>query len=184
MAVGFSEDTTPEMMKSKNSQKELLHVITCVTETGAATAHVAHMGDACFKGRARGHIKEVQVQRFPGDAARIEQQPVQIQDRGLRCRVGMAGRAAGRRQTLRKQQRGVFMELMTSTCLALTCLACPVVMDVDAGTAAGLIAKYRPPCPIIVASTDEQVLRQCAVAYGMMPLKVSGHASFFSCCTS
>ncbi len=75
MAVGFTEDTTPDMLKGKNIKRGLLNLIACVTKTGLA---------------------------------------------------------------------------------------------------AGLIAKYRPPCPIVVVSTDEQVLRQCGVAYGMLPLKVCG----------
>ena len=41
------------------------------------------------------------------------------------------------------------------------------------GLAANMVSKYRPPCCIVVASDDERVLRQTAIAYGQLPLKVS-----------
>jgi pyruvate kinase len=40
------------------------------------------------------------------------------------------------------------------------------------GTAAQLISKYRPPCPILVVSDNEQVLRGLAGYYGIVPCKV------------
>ncbi len=40
------------------------------------------------------------------------------------------------------------------------------------GYSAGLIGKYRPPCPVMVVSTEEQVLRQCGICFGQLPLKV------------
>ena len=60
---------------------------------------------------------------------------------------------------------------MLPASLACADVSCPPTLP--AGLAAGLIAKYRPPCPIVVVSTDEQVLRQCGIAYGMLPLKAS-----------
>lgn len=47
-----------------------------------------------------------------------------------------------------------------------------VVLTAD-GTSANLVAKYRPPSLVVVASTDLTVLRQSAVAFGQVPLKVS-----------
>lgn len=41
------------------------------------------------------------------------------------------------------------------------------------GTASGMVSKYRPPCPIIVASPDDQVLRQAGITFAQIPLKVS-----------
>jgi hypothetical protein len=40
------------------------------------------------------------------------------------------------------------------------------------GRAAQLISKYRPPCPILVVSDNEQVLRGLAGYYGITPCKV------------
>jgi pyruvate kinase len=40
------------------------------------------------------------------------------------------------------------------------------------GTAAQLISKYRPPCPIVVVSDNEQVLRGLAGYYAIVPCKV------------
>lgn len=40
------------------------------------------------------------------------------------------------------------------------------------GLAANVVSKYRPPCCIVVASDDDRVLRQTAIAYGQLPLKV------------
>eukprot|EP00798_Chlamydomonas_sp_ICE-L_P024511 gene24511-10113_t len=42
------------------------------------------------------------------------------------------------------------------------------------GSAAALIGKYRPPCPILVVSDEEQVLRQSGVYFGQCPLKEIG----------
>ena len=35
MAVGFHEDTTPEVLKSKTGNKDALNLIACITKTGA-----------------------------------------------------------------------------------------------------------------------------------------------------
>eukprot|EP00798_Chlamydomonas_sp_ICE-L_P026970 gene26970-34984_t len=40
------------------------------------------------------------------------------------------------------------------------------------GVASGLVGKYRPPCPILVVSTNDQTLRQSGVYFGQIPLKV------------
>jgi hypothetical protein len=40
------------------------------------------------------------------------------------------------------------------------------------GTAARLISKYRPPCPIVAVSDNDQVLRGLAGYYGIVPCKV------------
>ncbi|KAL6747633.1 pyruvate kinase [Haematococcus lacustris] len=46
----------------------------------------------------------------------------------------------------------------------------------DNGLAPHLVAKYRPPCPTVVLSMDEQVLRQASVVFGLIPLKVDSLA--------
>ncbi|MEW5302336.1 MAG: hypothetical protein WDW36_005135 [Sanguina aurantia] len=46
-----------------------------------------------------------------------------------------------------------------------------VVLTAD-GTSANLVAKYRPPSLVVVAATDLTVLRQSAVAFGQVPLKL------------
>jgi pyruvate kinase len=40
------------------------------------------------------------------------------------------------------------------------------------GAAASLIAKYRPPCPTVIISSDDQVLRQASLVFGHVPVKV------------
>ena len=40
------------------------------------------------------------------------------------------------------------------------------------GSAARMVAKYRPPCPAVVASSDDQTLRQTGISFGLHPLKV------------
>jgi pyruvate kinase len=52
-----------------------------------------------------------------------------------------------------------------------------IVVMTQTGHAAALISKYRPPCPIVVASNDEQVLRQCNALFAHRPLKVGPQAS-------
>ncbi|PNW83558.1 hypothetical protein CHLRE_05g234700v5 [Chlamydomonas reinhardtii] len=47
-----------------------------------------------------------------------------------------------------------------------------VVLTAD-GRAANLVSKYRPPCLVVVASTNEQVLRQAAVSFGQVPLALA-----------
>lgn len=40
------------------------------------------------------------------------------------------------------------------------------------GTAAQLISKYRPPCPVITLSDHDWVLRQASLTYGLYPMHV------------
>ena len=40
------------------------------------------------------------------------------------------------------------------------------------GRAAQLVAKYKPPCPVVVVSPSAQVLRQASVLYGLYPCSV------------
>lgn len=46
-----------------------------------------------------------------------------------------------------------------------------VVLSAD-GTAAQLVSKYRPPCPVVVVSDSEAVLRGLAGYYALYPCKV------------
>lgn len=52
------------------------------------------------------------------------------------------------------------------------CLALLQVVLSANGTAAQLVSKYRPPCPIVVVSDNEQVLRGLAGYYSIYPCKV------------
>lgn len=65
-----------------------------------------------------------------------------------------------------------------------------VVLTAD-GTAAQLVSKYRPPCPVVVVSDSEAVLRGLAGYYALYLCKVgfsSGSKGFsgarigFYCC--
>ncbi|KAF6260138.1 pyruvate kinase [Scenedesmus sp. NREL 46B-D3] len=49
---------------------------------------------------------------------------------------------------------------------------CLIVVLSGSGTAAQLISKYRPPCPILAVSDNEQALRGLAGYYGIVPCKV------------
>lgn len=40
------------------------------------------------------------------------------------------------------------------------------------GRASQLIAKYRPPCPVITVSDHDWVLRQASLTYGLYPMRV------------
>ncbi len=40
------------------------------------------------------------------------------------------------------------------------------------GLAADMVAKYRPPCPVLVASDQEHVLRLVAPRFGLYPLLI------------
>lgn len=39
----------------------------------------------------------------------------------------------------------------------------------SSGVAADMVAKYRPPCPVIVISRTEHVLRRCCARFGLYP---------------
>ncbi|KAF5842973.1 pyruvate kinase [Dunaliella salina] len=47
-----------------------------------------------------------------------------------------------------------------------------IVCLTNTGEAAAKIAKYRPPCPVVVVSTEESVLRGCSVSFGLIALKL------------
>eukprot|EP00198_Chlamydomonas_reinhardtii_P006402 XP_001695738.1 pyruvate kinase [Chlamydomonas reinhardtii] len=49
---------------------------------------------------------------------------------------------------------------------------CVAVVFTRSGLAAQVIAKYRPPCPVIVLSDHDWVLRQASLTYGLYPLRV------------
>ncbi|KAI8465728.1 MAG: pyruvate kinase [Monoraphidium minutum] len=49
---------------------------------------------------------------------------------------------------------------------------CLAVVLTEDGSAAQLVAKYRPPCPVIAVSTNARTLRSLAVTFGIIPLKV------------
>ncbi|KAG2439977.1 hypothetical protein HXX76_004095 [Chlamydomonas incerta] len=49
---------------------------------------------------------------------------------------------------------------------------CVAIVFTRSGLAAQLIAKYRPPCPVIVLSDHDWVLRQASLTYGLYPLRV------------
>ncbi len=38
------------------------------------------------------------------------------------------------------------------------------------GTACRLLSKYRPPCPVVVLSPNQRVLREAALRYACYPL--------------
>lgn len=42
----------------------------------------------------------------------------------------------------------------------------------ETGSSAKLITKYRPPCPVVVATKSDQVLRQCSAFFGQRAIKV------------
>ena len=54
---------------------------------------------------------------------------------------------------------------------------CIAVVFTKNGLAADLLSKYRPPCPIIVVSNSDAVLRGCTARYGLYPLKLEAVVS-------
>ena len=52
------------------------------------------------------------------------------------------------------------------------CAGCIAVVLTHNGLASQLISKYRPPCPVIVISDQDWVLRQANISYGLYPFKV------------
>lgn len=44
------------------------------------------------------------------------------------------------------------------------------------GSAARLVAKYRPPCPVVVVSPNARALRSLAISFGLFPCKVRPRA--------
>ncbi len=55
---------------------------------------------------------------------------------------------------------------------AATLTGCVAIVFTRSGLASQVIAKYRPPCPVIVLSDHDWVLRQCSLTYGLYPLRV------------
>jgi pyruvate kinase len=49
-----------------------------------------------------------------------------------------------------------------------------IVVFTETGVAADLLSKYRPPCPIFVASSNETVLRQTNTHFAQQPLPIDG----------
>ncbi|KAG2454740.1 hypothetical protein HYH02_000576 [Chlamydomonas schloesseri] len=49
---------------------------------------------------------------------------------------------------------------------------CVAIVFTRSGLASQVIAKYRPPCPVIVLSDHDWVLRQSSLTYGLYPLRV------------
>ncbi|GLC61308.1 hypothetical protein PLESTB_001741900 [Pleodorina starrii] len=47
-----------------------------------------------------------------------------------------------------------------------------IVVITESGRAANLVSKYRPPCLVIVASANAQVLRQASVSFSQVPLRL------------
>lgn len=63
--------------------------------------------------------------------------------------------------------------------------AAAIITLTTSGTTAHLMAKYRPRCPIIAVTRNEQVARQCHLWRGILPLHFSGwfqvsHSDFTS----
>jgi hypothetical protein len=58
-----------------------------------------------------------------------------------------------------------------------------IVVFTKTGTAANLLTKYRPPCPVFVATPSERVLRQANAQFAQRPtLQARGFwASGFGC---
>jgi hypothetical protein len=48
----------------------------------------------------------------------------------------------------------------------------PQIVLTEDGSAARLVAKYRPPCPVIVVSPNARALRSLAVTFGLYPMLV------------
>ncbi|EEB18600.1 pyruvate kinase, putative [Pediculus humanus corporis] len=53
---------------------------------------------------------------------------------------------------------------------AINCNAAAIVVITTSGKSAHLIAKYRPPCPIIAVTRNAQIARQCHLHRGVLPI--------------
>ena len=53
---------------------------------------------------------------------------------------------------------------------------CLAVVLTEDGSAARLVAKYRPPCPVVVVSPNARALRGLAAVFGLHPLQVASFA--------
>ena len=69
---------------------------------------------------------------------------------------------------------------------------CVVVVGTEAGIASSLISSWHPPCPVVVVSSDDSVLRKTNAKFSLYPCKVealgtaedvanAGAAVLFSC---
>lgn len=57
--------------------------------------------------------------------------------------------------------------------------AAAIITLTTSGLTAHLMAKYRPRCPIIAVTRNEQVARQCHLWRGILPLHFAGRFPFF-----
>ena len=58
---------------------------------------------------------------------------------------------------------------------AFKCQASAIITLTTTGLTAHLMAKYRPRCPIIAVTRNEQVARQCHLWRGILPLQYTGN---------
>ena len=49
---------------------------------------------------------------------------------------------------------------------------CVVVVGTEAGVASSLISSWHPPCPVVVVSADDSVLRKTNAKFSLYPCKV------------
>lgn len=62
---------------------------------------------------------------------------------------------------------------------ALNSASCIIALSLD-GSAAQLLSKYRPPCPIIAVTTEEEVARQMQIHRCVLPLYYDGNILYFT----
>lgn len=115
MAVGFTEDTTPEILRRAATK---VHARACL----------------------RAHVLSI-----------------------LAChrytRVGVCRQRPEHTPQHQHHLGPPFQFLQTSVDCLVVCIS-------KTGASAGVVAKYRPPCPVVVVSDDDAVLRQCRWAAG------------------
>ncbi|MDI6709640.1 MAG: pyruvate kinase [Bacillota bacterium] len=77
---------------------------------------------------------------------------------------------AKRKETL---QRTVTEAISYATCTTAADLgAAAIITATQTGYTARMVARYRPPCPIVAATPDQQVLRQLALVWGAQAVLV------------
>lgn len=75
-----------------------------------------------------------------------------------------------RKETL---QRTVTEAISYATCTTAADLgAAAIITATQTGYTARMVARYRPPCPIVAATPDQQVLRQLALVWGVQAVLV------------